>query len=74
VYVGQTGLTPKERFEKHLNGIKPGRFVKKYGVRLRPKLYESYNPMTWEASLEKEKELAAKLRRRGYAVWQGSPL
>jgi hypothetical protein len=39
VYVGMTGLSPEERFQKHLQGEKDARFVHKYGLRLLPDLY-----------------------------------
>ncbi len=40
-YVGMTGLTPEQRFENHKNGIRAARMVRKYGVRLVPKLYDA---------------------------------
>ena len=70
LYVGQTARTPEERFEQHKEGYKSNRYTKKYGVRLRPDLYERYNPInTRERAEEMEERLAAKLRTRGYAVW-----
>jgi hypothetical protein len=38
VYVGMTGLTPEERFQKHLRGEKDAWFVHKYGQRLLPEV------------------------------------
>lgn len=70
VYVGMTALTPKERFEQHKAGYKSARLVKKYGVRLKPRLYQAHNPMTYEDACEMEKEKARRLRERGYGVWQ----
>jgi hypothetical protein len=70
VYVGMTGLTVEQRFANHKNSIKSGSFVTQYGIRLKPKLYERLNPMSWEKAVEMEKLLAERLRRRGYAVWQ----
>lgn len=70
VYVGMTGLQPDERFDKHKAGIKANRFVREYGLRLLPALYEVYNPMPYEAAREMEVELAIGLREAGYAVWQ----
>ena len=62
--------TPEERFEQHKEGYKSNRYTKKYGRRLRPDLYERYNPIsTRERAEEVEEKLAAKLRTRGYAVW-----
>ena len=43
-YVGMTGLSPDERFDKHKAGIQANRFVREYGLRLRPDLFEVYNP------------------------------
>lgn len=71
VYVGMTGLTPDERFDKHKAGIKSNRFVRQYGLRLRPDLYECYNPMPYEGARDMEVELAIGLREEGYGVWQG---
>jgi len=35
IYVGETGLTAEERYQKHLDGIKsPRGWIRKYGVRL----------------------------------------
>jgi hypothetical protein len=70
VYVGMTGLTPDERFDKHKAGIRSNRFVRRYGLRLMPELYECYNPMPYEAAKEMEVELAIALREKGYGVWQ----
>jgi hypothetical protein len=71
VYVGMTGLSPDERFDKHKAGIKSNRFVRHYGLRLLPQLYEAFNPMPYDGAAEMEVELAIALREEGYAVWQG---
>jgi hypothetical protein len=71
VYVGMTGQSPDVRFDKHKAGFKANRFVKKYGQRLMPELYEFYNPMPYDAALDMEIELAIHLREQGYGVWQG---
>lgn len=70
-YVGMTGLTPQERFENHKNGVKAARVVRKYGVRLVPKLYAHLNPMSYEKAARMEAYLAESLRKRGYAVYGG---
>ena len=70
VYVGMTGLDPDVRFDKHKAGIQANRFVKDYGLRLLPRLYEVYNPMPYEGAQEMEVELAIGLREAGYGVWQ----
>lgn len=70
LYVGQTARSPEERFEQHKEGYKSNRYTKKYGVRLRPDLYERYNPIrTRERAEAMEERIANKLRMRGYAVW-----
>ena len=68
LYVGMTGLDPEVRFEKHKRGYKSNKYVQKYGLRLLPRIYEYYNPMSYEKTLAKEKSLAEKLRSEGYAV------
>jgi hypothetical protein len=70
VYVGMTGLDPDVRFDKHKVGIQANRFVKEFGLRLLPTLYEVYNPMPYEGAREMEVELAIGLREAGYGVWQ----
>ena len=72
VYVGMTGLPVDHRFENHKNGYKSARLVRKYGVRLLPKLYEHLNPMPYEHAVQMEKDLAADLRAQGYAVCGGT--
>ncbi|MBS35512.1 MAG: hypothetical protein CMO26_06255 [Thiotrichales bacterium] len=70
VYVGMTSRSPEKRFEQHLSGYKASKYPKRYGVRLRPRLFTRYNPMTYEEAQRQERHLAEKLRKRGYAVWQ----
>jgi predicted GIY-YIG superfamily endonuclease len=70
VYVGMTGLSPEERFAKHKAGIRANAYVRRFGLRLLPKLYAYANPMPYEAAREMEVELAIGLREEGYAVWQ----
>ena len=71
VYVGQTGKTPQERFETHKTGPsrQANKFVKKHGLRLKPRLYARYNPMTREEAERREGELGSRLRSKGYAAW-----
>lgn len=70
LYVGLTGLTPEERFANHKAGKKASAYVKKFGVRLRPRYFEDLNPMTYEQAKAEEPALAERLRKRGFAVWQ----
>jgi hypothetical protein len=70
VYVGMTGLDPDVRFDKHKAGIHANTWVRDYGLRLLPQLYERYNPMPYQAAREMEVELGISLRARGFGVWQ----
>ena len=70
VYVGMTGLNPGKRFANHKAGIKGNRYVLKFGLRLRPDLYECFNPMPFAAASTMELELAQDYRALGWAVWQ----
>ncbi len=70
VYVGMTGQDPDVRFDKHKAGIQSNRFVKAFGLRLLPELYELYNPMSYDQARELEVELAIDFREAGYGVWQ----
>lgn len=77
VYVGMTSKTPKERFEQHKTGYRnkkghklSSNIVEKYGMYLRPSLYNHIDPLpTREAALIMEEALAQELRRQRYAVW-----
>src|SRR5450432_4296710 len=78
LYVGMTSKTPAERFKQHKTAFvnKKGQklssnIVQKYGIYLRPSLYEHINlkPMTRQQALIMEEKLALNLRRQGYAVW-----
>lgn len=69
-YVGVTACEPDVRFLQHAIGYKSCSFVERYGKWLRRRMYEKYNPMTRETAYKRERELAAELRAKGYAVWQ----
>ncbi|HEY2348127.1 MAG TPA: ribose-5-phosphate isomerase [Puia sp.] len=78
LYVGMTSKTPTERLKQHKTGYvnKKGyrlsaNIVQKYGIYLRPSLYDHINlkPMTKQQALIMEEKLALELRRKGYAVW-----
>ncbi|WP_350284549.1 ribose-5-phosphate isomerase [uncultured Croceitalea sp.] len=77
LYVGMTSKTPKDRFEQHKSGYinKKGHklssnIVQKYGMYLRPSLYNHIAPMSTRAeALKMEERLALELRRKRYAVW-----
>lgn len=70
VYVGMTGLDPDVRFDKHKAGIQSNRYVKEYGLRLLPDLYEAFNPMTYDNARDMEVEVGIDLREAGFGVWQ----
>jgi hypothetical protein len=44
VYVGSSARSPEERFAQHERGYKSARLVKRFGLRLRPDLYEDLEP------------------------------
>jgi len=78
LYVGMTSKTPKERFDQHKTGYRNAKginlsssIVRKYGLYLRPSLFEHHNKkgMTRQEALYLEKSLALELRKQGYAVW-----
>jgi predicted GIY-YIG superfamily endonuclease len=70
LYVGVTGLTPEQRFERHRTGTQSGRFVRRHGVRLRLDLVEGYSRLPYRIAACMEPKLAAWLRAQGFAVWQ----
>ena len=76
LYVGMTSKTPKERFEQHKTGYRnlkghklSSNIVQRYGLYLRPSLYNHIGLMTREEALKMEVQLALELRRQRYAVW-----
>lgn len=72
VYVGKTSLSPEERFAKHRrNETSASNDVADFGLRLRPDLYESYNPMTELEAFRKERTLHQMLGNLGFPVAGG---
>ena len=77
LYVGMTSKTPKERFVQHKTGYRnkkgykiSSNIVEKYGLYLRPSLYNHIGPIaTRQEALKMEETLALELRRQRYAVW-----
>jgi len=53
----------------HKAGKKSAGVVKRFGVRLVPRLYAHLNPMTYQEAVEAEPRLAEELRARGYQVF-----
>jgi predicted GIY-YIG superfamily endonuclease len=70
LYIGVTGLTPEDRFERHRMGRQSGRFVRAHGVRLRLDLVEGFSRLPYRMAACMEPRLAAWLRAQGFAVWQ----
>lgn len=72
VYVGSTAHEPDFRFEQHLKGHKANRYAREYGLYLRRRMMRRLPVFDVREDAERaERELAAKLRRKGYGVWQG---
>ncbi len=76
LYVGMSSRSPQERFQQHVTGYRntkghkiSSNLAEKYGLYLRPSLYEKYNPLTKEEAIKKEKQLALDLKKQRYAVW-----
>ena len=69
VYVGMTSKTPEERFEQHKSGYRSSRIVKQFGIRLKPRQYQSLNSMSRDEAAEMEFEKARRLRKKGWGVW-----
>jgi predicted GIY-YIG superfamily endonuclease len=77
LYVGMTSKTPKERFDQHKTGFinKKGHkissnIVEKYGLYLRPSLYNHIPKVqTKDDAIKLEAKTALDLRRKRYAVW-----
>ena len=70
VYVGITGLDPDVRFDKHMAGIQSNSYVRRYGLRLLPDLYEGFSPMSYQDAVAREVEVGIDLRSAGFGVWQ----
>jgi hypothetical protein len=72
-----TSKTPKERFLQHKTGYRnkkghklSSNIVEKYGLYLRPSLYNHIDPFFTRAeALIAEEQIALELRRERYAVW-----
>lgn len=72
VYVGQSANPPEARLRQHKQGYKSSRFVREYGICLRPRLYKGYGPFRTRAeAIEAEARLARRLKSMGYCVFGG---
>ncbi len=70
VYVGMTGLTPEQRFRNHKRDYKANRYVRDFGLHLRPDLYPDGSPFNYDEAQRMERHVARELRALGYGVWQ----
>ncbi len=69
VYVGSSARDPELRLAQHLRGYKSGRLVKRFGLRLRPDLYEDLGPFKGsKTALEAEQRRARELARCGFVA------
>ena len=70
VYVGQSSRKPELRFEQHKEGYKSSKYARIYGIKLRPDLYDKYNPIPTRKDAEEiEEMLSRSLRKKGLGVW-----
>jgi hypothetical protein len=69
-YVGMTSKTPAARFKDHKENYKANKYACCYGLWLRTRLFQHYNPLTYDQAVKKETQLADRLRKKGHAVWQ----
>lgn len=73
LYIGQTAHSPEHRFAQHREGgLTAASRPHRYGLRLRPDLYEHLSPFASRESAEAaEAMLADDLARQGYRVFWG---
>jgi len=70
VYVGQSAHEPRVRLEQHRSEVRASRWVRLYGLHLRPRLAGRIGELlTKEAALAAERALGEKLRKRGFCVY-----
>lgn len=69
LYVGSSARRPEERFAQHRRGYKAARLVKRFGLRLRPDLYEDLGPIRGKrAAVAAEQERARELGAAGFVA------
>lgn len=69
VYVGSSARSPERRFEQHRNGYKAARLVKRFGLRLRPDLYEDLGTFKGsKTAAEAERGRAKELANCGFVA------
>lgn len=71
VYVGSTGNTPEQRFQKHLEGgLGTNKLVTRFGKRLFESEYEDLPDFSDRADAEAlERQVAEARKERGWGVW-----
>lgn len=70
VYVGQSSRMPALRMDQHKEGYKSNKYARKFGLALRPDLFQKYNPIPTRKDAEEiETMLAHQLQKQGYGVW-----
>jgi hypothetical protein len=69
VYVGSSARSPEERFAQHERGYKSARLVKRFGLRLRPDLYEDLGSFRGsKTACAAEKKRARELADAGFVA------
>ena len=63
-----TSKSHEERIKQHKEGHRAARIVTQFGIRLKPRRYESHNPMSRDEASEMEFEKARRLRKKGWGV------
>jgi hypothetical protein len=71
LYVGRTAHKPEVRFRQHKDGYKASKYVRKYGIRLLPELFEHLNPMSNAESIELEVDIGVALKQAGVPTYGG---
>ena len=71
IYVGETGLTPEERFQQHLDGIHASWHVRERGLMLLPRLYSHLNSLNQEDAKQRQRDIADLLYASGLCEVQG---
>ena len=70
-YVGITGRDPDIRYAQHKDNYKANRYARDFGTHLQRRHCANLGPISWDEAEKLEREKAAALREKGWAVWQG---
>lgn len=72
LYVGESYLDARDRFQQHRNGYKSSKWVRRHGVRLRPDIYDRFPAVGSVAAAQQlESEVADLLGGCGFHVLGG---